>query len=410
MPKLLLTDRSIPGLAPPARSAYYDTHTAGLVLRVSGPTSRHDGRARAWYFVYRNGGPQEWLPLGTYPALGLKDARERAKGERRRLEGGIDPAVVKRTPPAPPVPEKPAFTFAMFVPVFVAFQKGRNKGWEDDEQKIARHLLPAWRDRALASLTRQDVHERLDALTAAGLTLGVNRIQALISRIFTVALDRQLITSHPAARIIKRFPDNPRDRVLTDEEIRALWAATDARPGAPSDAIRLRLLLGQRGGETAGLRWEELDLAGGVWNLPRPRTKNRLPHIVALPPRSLAILTARRALVAADEPRVFPGLTLSGDDHKDLSVVHGGAYTWTDLRRTMATRLGDLGFDDAIIGRVLNHKAATVTRKHYNHAQYIAEIRAVLEAWDTALGRILAGKPMKEAGRVLPMRPRELEA
>lgn len=402
MPKQLLTDRSIPALAPAARTAYYDTHTRGLVLRIGGPTRRSDSRARAWYFVYRNGAAPEWLALGTYPALSLKEARDRAKAERRRLDDGIDPAVARRTPPPEPAT---VYTFARFVPVFVAFQKGRIKEWKSDANKIRRYLAPVWNDRELKSLTRADIHERLDALTARGLTVGVNRIQALISRIFTVALDRNLIEHHPAARIIRRFPEQPSDRVLSDDELRALWAALDARPGPASDVIRLRLLLGQRGGETAGMRWSEIDLKAGVWALPRPRTKNKQPHTIGLPPLSLGILTARRAACAEDEPRVFPGAACNARQHNNLAVIHGGAYTWKDLRRTMGTHLGNLGYEDGFIGRVLNHKKQTVTGKHYNHARYLEAIRAALLEWDQELGRILRNEPTQR-GRVVPMRPR----
>ena len=373
MPSLLLADRSIVALMPPSRTAYHDTHMRGLVLRVSGPTRRNASRARTWYFVYRNGGPQEWLPIGTYPAMSLKEARDRVKAERRRIDDGIDPAVANRTPSAPPAPEKPVYTFAMFVPVYIAFQKGRTKGWENEQGKITRHLLPVWGDRELKSLTRADVHERLDALTTKGLSVGVNRIQALMSRIFTVALDRGLVDHHPAARIIKRFPDTPRERVLSDAELRALWAGLEARPGAAADAMKLRLLLGQRGGETAGMTWSELDLEAGIWSLSGSRTKNKTPHVIALPPMSLAIVKARRELLADEEPRVFPGLTLMCDAHKDLSAIRGGAYEWKDLRRTVATRLGDLGYEDSFIGRVLNHKRYTVTAKHYNHARYLRD-------------------------------------
>ena len=90
---------------------------------------------------------------------------------------------------------------------------------------------------------------------------------------FTVALNRGLIDAHPAARIIKRFKEQARDRVLTDDELRALWAGLDAQPGAASDAVRLRLLLGQRGAETAGMRWSELDLDAALWSLPRPERR-----------------------------------------------------------------------------------------------------------------------------------------
>jgi integrase len=237
------------------------------------------------------------------------------------------------------------------------------------------------------------------------MTVGVNRIQALISRIFTVALDRSLVDNNPAHRIIKRFSEQPRERVLTDAELRTLWKGLDAQPGEASDAIRLRLLLGQRGEETSDALWNELELEAATWSLPNTRTKNKRAHVVALPPAALAILKRRREAVPKDAPRVFPTLDLTGDEHKALNAIHNGAYEWTDLRRTVATRLAGLGFDETTIGRVLNHARYTVTGKHYNQHVYVEEIRQALTAWDRELQRILADKP-KSKTNVLPMRRR----
>jgi len=401
MPKVTMNDRAVAGLrATAGQVTYFDEKTAGLALRIG-------ARSRTWYFVYRNGKAPEWLKLGSYPAVTLAEARGLALDHRHALDlKGVDPAVERRKPPIAPAPAAPVFTFADFVPVFVQFQKGRTKHWANEEGKIKRYLLPAWGPLPLNAITRVQVTELLDTVQGKGLTAGTNRIQAVISRLFTVALNRGLVNAHPAARIIKRFKERPRERVLTDAEIRALWTGLDARPGAASDAIRLRLLLGQRGAETAEMQWSELDLDHAIWTLPRVRTKTQLrPHVVALPPTALALLTRRREAAAKDEPRVFSDLTLTGDEHKALGVLHGGAYSWKDLRRTVGTRLAELGFDETTIGRVLNHARVTITAKHYNQHAYVEEIRQALTAWDVELQRILADEP-KRATPVLPMRRR----
>lgn len=349
------------------------------------------------------------MKLGKYPALGLADARTLVLNHRHGLDvEGIDPAVERRKEPEPPPPPAaPAFTVADFVPVFVAFQKGRAvKEADNDHSKINRYILPVWGSLPLKAITRTHVHELLDTVAGKGLTIGVNRLQAVVSRMFTVALDRGLVDAHPAARVIKRFKEHPRDRVLTDDELRLLWAGLDRHPGAAADAIRLRALLAQRGAETAGMRWSELDLDAATWTLPRQRTKTqKRAHVVPLPPTALALLTTRRTAVAEDEPRVFPCLTLTGDEHKALGVIHGGAYEWKDLRRTVSTRLAELGIDETVIGRALNHARHTVTGKHYNQHAYLDEIRQALTAWDTELQRILKDEP-KKTPRVLPMRRR----
>jgi len=396
-----LTDRFVAGARPSKQHTnIFDTKARGLVLRVG-------RRTKVWYFTYRHGGPTQWLRLGDYPALTLADARTEAVNQRKTLEvDGIDPVEerARLNTPIEPEPAAPVFTFKDFVPVYVAFQKGRTKEWADEESKIHRHLLPAWGPLPLRDIKRTHVHELLDTVTGKGLKAGVNRIQALISRMFTVALDRGLVEAHPAARLIKRFTETPRDRVLSDDEIRKLWTGLDAQPGAPSDAVRLRLLLGQRGGETVGMLWSEVALEDALWLLPAPRTKNRKPHSVPLPPEALTLLTRRRTHVPEDEPRVFPDLTLTSKEHKSIAKLHGGKYEWKDLRRTVGTRLAGLGFDETTRGRVLNHAKYSVTEKHYNVHEYDAEKLQALTAWDLELQRILANKPKKS--KILPMRAR----
>ncbi len=413
MPSKLLTDRFVNGNArPKTRQAYFDTKVRGLTLRWT-PSG-----AKSWWFVYRVGGkPSQWMPLGAPPKPSLADVRRLASDHRRDVDQGIDPiAKAKAAREAAEAEARQAaqqaqaeaqaaasvFTFRDMAQLYKAFAKGRKKEWAADMQKIEKYLIPAWGDRPLRDITRTHVHELLDTVVAKGLTTGVNRLQAVISRIFTVALDRSLVEAHPAARMLKRFEEVPGERVLSDDELRALWTGLEAFPGRAADCLRLRLLLGQRGGETAGMLWREVDLDAALWEMPGSRTKNGHPHAVPLPAEALTILTRRRQALPETEPRVFPGLTVRSDDHRALSVLHGGQYTWIDLRRTVGTRLGDLGYDDTTIGRTLNHAKATITGKVYNKALYLPEKTAALAAWDRELRRIFDGKP-KARATVVPI-------
>ncbi len=392
MPRLTLTDRFVSGVRSASRENFFDTKAKGLTLRVA-PSG-----AKSWAFVYRaHGKPPRWMTIGSYPALGLADARKHALDQRKGIEvDGRDPVTERRA-----ATKKPAvFTFADFAKVYLAFAKRRKKTWTDDKQKIHKYLIPAWGDLALRDITRTRVHELLDTLVAQGMTTGVNRVQAVISRMFTVALDRSVIDAHPAARMIKRSKEQPRDRVLSDDEIRELWAALDKHPGAAADAVRLRLLLGQRGAEVHRMRWADVDLDSGTWEMPASMTKNARPHTVALPRTALEILIRQRSTATQDEVRVFPKLTMASQDYRALALIHGDRYEWKDLRRTMATRLAELGFAEATIGRCLNHAQFTVTAKHYNQHQYLDEIREALEMWDSEIARILENKkPRKKVLR-----------
>jgi len=396
MPAAKLTDRFIAGLRPSRRVVYFDTKAKGLTLRVS-PSGR-----KTWAFVYRTGGKApQWMTLGTYPAVTLVEARARALDKRHAIDvENRDPAAEKRAARAAaqrPEPETTApkvFTFGDLVQVYERFAKGRKKTWKDDIATAKRHLLPAWATTPARAITRAHVHELLDSLVAKGLTIGVNRVQAVISRLFTIALDRSLVDAHPAARMIKRFQEQPSERVLSDDELRALWIGLETRPGPASDAVKLRLLLGQRGAETMGMRWTEVDLKAHTWSMPGTRTKNRRPHAVPLSPTAVAILDRRRKEAPVTQALVFEGLTQWSDEHRALSEIHGGAYTWKDLRRTVSTRLAARGFTEEVIGRALNHARYTVTARHYVKHDYLTEVRRALEVWDTDLADIIAGREL----------------
>src|SRR3954463_3145917 len=251
MPTVNLTDRFVASARSTSRVVFFDTKTRGLALRVT------PAGAKTWSFVYRAGGKPKWLTLGTYPAVTLVSARMLALDKRHLLDvERRDPVEEDRarqvTTAEVPV-AAPVFTFADLAKLYETFAKGRKKSWRDDVGKMNKYLIPRWGSMPLRDITRAHVHELLDGLVANGMKVGVNRVQAVISRLFTVALDRSLVDAHPAARMMKRFQEKPSDRVLTDDELRELWAALDARTGPAADAMKLRLLLGQRGGEVMGM-------------------------------------------------------------------------------------------------------------------------------------------------------------
>src|SRR3954451_6218489 len=378
MPTVSLTDRFVASARSTSRVVYFDTKTRGLALRVT------PAGAKTWSFVYRGGSKPKWLTLGTYPAVSLASARTLALDKRHLLDvERRDPVEEDRTARETAAAEvfqtPPVFTFADLAKLYETFAKGRKKSWRDDVGKTNKYLIPRWGSMPLRDITRAHVHELLDGLVANGMKVGVNRVQAVISRLFTVALDRSLVDAHPAARMIKRFQERPSDRVLTDTELRERWSGLDASSGRASDALRLRLLLGQRGSEVINIQWSEINFAEKVWELPAARTKNGRPHVVPLPPTAIALLKRVRAEVTDDQPRVFPGLTPWTDDLRALSNIHKGAYEWKDLRRTVSTRLAGLGFSEEVIGRTLNHARYTATSRHYIKHTYLLETRRALE-------------------------------
>jgi integrase len=159
----------------------------------------------------------------------------------------------------------------------------------------------------------------------------------------------------------------------------------------------------------------ELDLERGLWTIAALRTKAQREH--QLPLSRMAVAIFRNAIERADEeerrramrlgrkfeasPWVFPSpqtsgpvtgraatnaVVLSRDEFHEAGLA---SFNTHDLRRTVATQLGEMGVADEIIERILNHAPRTVAGKHYNHSRHLAPMRHALEAWAERLQSVV---------------------
>jgi integrase len=147
-----------------------------------------------------------------------------------------------------------------------------------------------WGKRDASSISRLDVITLLDEIKATA-PIASNRTLSILITLFNFAVEDQLLTSNPIAGLRKRATETPKDRVLSDSEIRVLWHGLEA--GAVTDvdiaaALKALLLLGQRPGMVAGAMQAELvaleDERSARWEVPARRMKARRPHVVPLAP------------------------------------------------------------------------------------------------------------------------------
>jgi ABC-2 type transporter/Phage integrase family len=118
-----------------------------------------------------------------------------------------------------------------------------------------------------------------------------NRARAALSALYGWAIGEGLVYQNPVVGTRKATEEIPRDRILSEEELRLIWQlAGDGEYGA---IIRLLILTGQRGEEVGGMLWSELRLQGGLWSISAERTKNGKPHEVAVSTLALEILNAQ---------------------------------------------------------------------------------------------------------------------
>ncbi len=402
-----------------------DDRQTGLVVRAG-------KRSKTWLVQYRvKGGAWKRKTLGRYPDLSLADARAAAGGAMQAARAGVDPIETERAEHAAADEAKATAkreTFGALAELFMErHSKKRKRTWAEDARILRKDLLPVWGDTPVRSITRRAVREHLDTI-ADRAPVSANRALALASTIFNFGVDREWIEANPAHRIKKPAEEASRDRVLSDDEIRHLWASlhdagvaydaiassgrrvTGARlKGAPllrpmlADWLRLRLLTAQRGGEVIRMRWSDLSRVDKqrVWTIPADVAKNGRAHVVPLTPAVITILARRRRAVPRGSAWVFPNDRLSGpavDRAKKVKLAAlipaSDDVRGHDLRRTAASGLGRLGIARETIAHVLNHvdrgPRATAIYDRYDR---VSEKRRALEAWARHVDRVIAGAP-----------------
>ncbi len=159
---------------------------------------------------------------------------------------------------------------------------------------VRKELVPIWGRRKVEDITRRDVLDLLDGIVDRGAPIMANRVLATIRKFFNWCVDRSIITASPCAGVKAPSQETARDRVLTDEELCAVWQASD-RVGWPfGPFVKLLILTAQRRDEVAGIARSELHEHGTQWHLPGARSKNGLANIVPLADTAQAILKSLR--------------------------------------------------------------------------------------------------------------------
>lgn len=230
-----------------------------------------------------------------------------------------------------------------------------------------------------------------------GAPIHANRVRGLISVMFNFAIGRDLIEYNPAYKVPRPAPERTRERVLTDDELRRLWAALDHQPYQVAAFFKLALLLAARKSELLGMVWSEVDVNAGWWTIPAARSKNKLAHRVPLGPIALRLLGSLHA-AAPEEQCVFPGGRPGRPQAQTqgwLQRVRQSAglkdFRLHDLRRTTASNLTSLGIPRLVVSKLLNHAEGGVTSIYDRHS-YDAEKRAALLRWEERLTELVAGE------------------
>ncbi len=382
----------------PKEQEYLKADGGGLALRVQ-PTGH-----KSWVFRYRFDGRARRMTLGEFPKLSVKNARGELAKAKNDLGAGIDPGVVKievkkKRSAEPTVKE--------LLGEFWEIELRHKKSGLATKKVIEKDCLKPWGWKKVSDIKRRDIVVLIDRVRNRAPVLA-NRLLGYLSRLFNFASERGVIEGSPCTRI-RKPEETPRDRVLTDDEIKTLWNALDLENTdidiyrVSKLALKMILLTGQRPGEVAGMRFDEID-ADDFWNVPAGRRKSGDPNRVPLVGMAQEIVKQAK-VYSGKSVFIFKSSHTKG---KKSRPIHRHALSraisrhwqemgfdkkWTphDLRRTMRTRLAEMGVSDIIAERVLGHKLQGMMAV-YNQHSYDEEKREALEKWENKLKSIVEKK------------------
>lgn len=389
------------------RTAYFDGATPGLELRVS------PHGAKTWAYRYRDqGGRTVRLVLGTFPSTSLKSAREEALQARRAVSKGGDPHREKKSATAAARAQK-IRTVRDLAGAFLEAAETRNRASSVgvDRQRIKTHILPRLGGQLIGAVTRAQVREIINELGKKGQGVTANRVAGLMVRLYRFAqhgLDLPVV--NPAAGLQSTFEEASRSRVLSDDELRAIWCAVKGPTFTPLTeqmalCLKLCALTLQRGREVAEIDLREIDLDQAIWVIPGERTKNHREQVVPLSPEVVTVIERAMKLMprrADGKPLKTGPLFPSPRDVAKPITRHALTRAMTrlcdkleiedatphDLRRTGATNITSerIGIPRFVVSAVLNHvsEMGGVTAV-YDRNEYISEKRRALDAWATLL-------------------------
>lgn len=391
------------------RTDFPDDTVSGLVLRVT------TAGVKTWSLRYRVHGRARRYTLGSSDSLTLGQARKEAKKRLFEVATGTDPAAAKR---ARPGPSRTVGDLAEDFMRLHAIPKLRS--WKAYRWRLNRHVLSRWKHHQVNEITRRDVRALIEDIAAKGYPTEANRILSLLSTLFRFGVRRDWLEFNPARDIDRAPQPAPRERALTDDEIRMFWKLCDQETPITAAFLRLRFLTAQRGGELLQLKWTDVvnDAFGHALLIPAHVSKNKRANRVPLSPMAQQIIEG----LPHNGDRLFPGRSDSEGQRRYMDAAGRINDRMTsiarlsdpdanpdirghDLRRTAATRMAEAGIPESDISRVLNHVVAgSKTTRIYQRYEFDKEKRVALETWARVLTGILEEK---DTEAVLPFTKRQ---
>jgi integrase len=277
-------------------------------------------------------------------------------------------------------------------------------------QQVKRELLTNMKSLLLVEATKvtaDDVCQILSSLIQRGAEVQSNRVRSYIMSAFNFGIKfdndprythrgkKYLVDVNPVMSIPRQSSaEKPRDRVLSTEEVAALLHNLSGNHFSIQVAKFIKLLLvtgGQRPYELSVALWSDIDFENRVWTIQSNVSKNKKIHLVPLVEsaitqlKELSELTGEGKLLFPkkynlDEP--MPTSTVAQSIRNYCKQQSVNPFQPKDFRRTIKTKMGELGVEKSVRDRLQNHALQDVSSRHYDRYDYQKEKLSALITWE----------------------------
>lgn len=363
------------------------TDSNGLYLEV-----RPNG-SKLWRYRYRIAGKENLFAIGEYPAISLQEARRVRDDARELVKQGIHPSHARQSTLANQLTQN-TNTFESIAREWLDRKKEQ---WTPYYLKQAtncleRNAFPKIGRLPIRNVTAAHLLEILQTMEKRGAETYALQLRQWCSSVFRHAVVTLRADGDPAGALkgaIQR-PKINHSKPMTAAQIGDFKARLDTYGGNLTTVIAMRLMLYTfvRTVELRKAPWEEFDLGSALWKIPAERMKMRRPHVVPLARQAVALLTDLKRVTGAGT-WLFPNFRRPDDVMSATTINRAlehmgyatGLWTGHDFRATASTRLHEMGFRPDVIELQLAHVETNKTKAAYNHAEYMAERRNMMQAW-----------------------------
>jgi len=352
---------------------------------------------RTWIAQYRRAGATRRMLIGSAEVLTAEKARAAAKDILAKVQLGEDPQADRRDRR-----DKDRLSFRGVVEDFLAAKEREVRPRTHFQLKryLTGPYLKAFYTMPLDRVSKRDVASRVLTIARENGPAVAREVRGALSGFYSWAMQMGLAEANPIIGTKRPKTNEPRERVLDDSELAAIWRACgDDDYGR---IIRLLILTGSRRAEIGDMRWSEINPEKGTWTLPAERSKNGKQLTLPVMPMMREIIDAVPRMATRDAlfGRRSKGFTAwSWKESKPALDARSGVTGWTvhDIRRSVATKMADIGVQPHIIEAALNHFSGHRggIAGVYNRSTYEREVRAALATWHDHLRAIIAGGERK---------------